>query len=229
MTLPPDSRVYDVLTETALVGRIAKNGTNKAPWTFSATLSNQVSLPNGHRLPEIAEARVSGLAIGDLAGECVKGYITSMTFIFPDGRIANSTGSLDEPIAKIADEYGNPCIPGYLVDNWNEVVAAQGAISGLASVAESIQKRQQTVNSSATQQSLSLTGSATKAATGAFASGGLNKTAEMMADRYESFYSFIYIEPGETITLLVEKPVNIDYDPTSRKVRYEESVQFSYN
>lgn len=229
ITIPSDSRIYDVQAVTALVGRIEKNGENRAPWQFSATLSNEASLANGFSLPEVEEARVSGIAIGDMAGECVKGYITSITFIFPDGRIANSKGSISSPLARIADEYGNPCVPGIYFDNINEVIASQGTIAGLSSFASSIQKRQQSLESSATSQSLVLDGSESLAALGAVGSGGLNKASEILAEKYEAYYSFVYVEPGETITLLVDENIAIDYNEEGRKVRYEDTTEFSFN
>lgn len=229
ITIPSDSRIYDVQAVTALVGRIEKNGQNKAPWEFSATLSGDASLPNGFSLPEVEEARVSGVAIGDMAGECVKGYITSMTFIFPDGRIANSRGSIQEPLARIADEYGNPCVPGVYFDNINEVIAAQGTLAGLSSFASSIQKRQQSLESSATSQSLVLDGSESLAAIGAVGSGGLNKASEILAEKYDAYYSFVYVEPGKNITLLVDKNIPIDYSESDRKVRYEDTTEFVFN
>lgn len=229
ITIPSDSRIYDVRAVTAMVGRIEKNGNNKAPWGFSATLSNYSSLANGFNLPEIDEARVSGVVIGDLAGKCVKGMITSITFIFPDGRIANAKGSFEKPLAKVADEYGNPCIPGVYFDNLQEVIAAQGTISGLASIAKSIEKRQQSIDSTATSQSLVLNGSESLAALGSGLSGGLDKTGQIVADKYDAFYSFVYVEPGETITLLVDENIAIDYDPNGRKVRYEDETEFAFN
>lgn len=229
ITIPSDSRIYDVQAATALVGRIEKNGENRAPWQFSATLSNDASLANGFSLPEAEEARVSGVAIGDMAGECVKGYITSITFIFPDGRIANSKGSISDPLARIADEYGNPCVPGIYFDNINEVIASQGTIAGLSSFASSIQKRQQSLESSATSQSLVLDGSESLAALGAVGSGGLNEASEILAEKYEAYYSFVYVEPGETITLLVDENIAIDYNEEGRKVRYEDTTEFSFN
>ena len=229
ITIPSDSRIYDVQAVTALVGRIEKNGQNRAPWEFSATLSGNASLANGFSLPEIEEARVSGVAIGDMAGECVKGFVTSITFIFPDGRIANGKGSVGEPLARVADEYGNPCVPGVYFDNINEVIAAQGTIAGLSSFASSIQKRQQSIQSSATSQSLVLDGSESLAALGAVGSGGLNKASDILAEKYDAYYSFVYVEPGESITLLVDNNIAIDYDETGRKVRYDEKTEFGFN
>lgn len=229
ITIPSDSRIYDVQAVTALVGRIEKNGNNKAPWGFSATLSGDASLANGFNLPEVQEARVSGVAIGDLAGKCVKGFITSVTFIFPDGRIANKKGSFEEPLARIADEYGNPCIPGVYFDNINEVIAAQGSVSGLSSIAKSIEQRQQSIQSTATSQSLVLDGSSSLAALGSGLSGGLAKTGELLAEKYDAFYSFVYVEPGETITLLIDNNIAIDYDPNGRKVRYDNEIDFAFN
>ncbi|MAD65698.1 MAG: hypothetical protein CME37_19575 [Haliea sp.] len=229
VTIPSDSRIYDVQAVTALVGRIEKNGQNKAPWEFSATLSGNASLANGFSLPEIEEARVSGVAIGDMAGECVKGFVTSITFIFPDGRIANAKGSVSEPLARVADKYGNPCVPGVYFDNMNEVIAAQGTLAGLSSFASSIQKRQQSLESSATSQSLVLDGSESLAALGAVGSGGLNKASDILAEKYDAYYSFVYVEPGENITLLVDNNIAIDYDETGRKVRYDETTDFVFN
>tara|TARA_R100000655_G_scaffold73498_3_gene112038 strand:- start:325 stop:663 length:339 start_codon:yes stop_codon:yes gene_type:complete len=111
----------------------------------------------------------------------------------------------------------------------NEVIAAQGTLAGLSSFASSIQKRQQSLESSATSQSLVLDGSESLAALGAVGSGGLNKASDILAEKYDAYYSFVYVEPGENITLLVDNNIAIDYDETGRKVRYDETTDFVFN
>lgn len=220
-TIPPDSSLHGATAINALIGRIERKGVNHDPFKFQLMLSGETLIANGHNASQIRNAMVSGIAVGDWANSCVRGRITSFTFVFDDGRIFNKQGTSDDPLALLGDKWGNPCVKGILIDDIDSFLTVQSGLSGLASVAEQISKQQQTINSSGNSQSLSLSGSAGKLAAGSFVSGGLNKTQEILADRYESYYEAIYVKPGEVVSLLVEQMIDVDYIPTNRKVTYE--------
>ena len=190
---------------------------------MQVALSGDSLLANNHHLPEVANAIISGQAIGDKAFSCVRGYVTSITFNFSDGRIYNQTGTFSEPLAELADKWGNPCIKGVAVDDIGKYLAIQGAAAGISSFADTVAKQQQEIVSTGNNAALDLTGSAGKLAAGSFISGGLNKTSETLSERFESYYEAIYVQPGMNVSVLFLQDINIDYKPTNRKVSYEEN------
>lgn len=222
-TIHSDSSIHNATALTALIGRIERKGKTHDPFRFQVILSGDTLMANGHTMPGVANAIVSGVGTGDMAFSCVRGRVTSITFNFTDGRIFNQKGSYEEPVAELGDRWGNPCIKGVPVDDVGEYIAAQGVVAGLSNYAETIAKQQQTLTSSGNSTSIGLTGDAGKLAAGSFASGSLNKTGEMLTERYESYYEAIYVPPGEKVSLLFVQDVPIDYIPTNRKVSYEEN------
>ncbi len=221
-TIHADSSIHGATALTALVGRIERKGKTHDPFRFQVILSGDTLMANGHSMPGVANAFVSGSATGDRAFSCVRGKVTSITFNFSDGRIYKQKGTFEQPLAEIGDLWGNPCIKGILLDDINQFVAVQGAVSGLASLAETITKQQQSITSAGNSQSLQLSGSAGKLAAGSFATGGLNKGSELLAERFENYYQAVYVPPGEKISLLFTEDIAIDYKPSNRKISYED-------
>ncbi len=184
-TIHADSSIHGATALTALLGRVERKGLTHDPFRFQVILSADTLMANGHSMPGVANALVSGSASGDMAFRCVRGKVTSITFNFSDGRIYQQKGTFEQPLAEIGDQWGNPCIKGSLVDDIQQFIAVQGEVSGLASLAESISKQQQSITSTGNAQSLELSGSAGKLAAGSFATGGLTKSSELLASRFE--------------------------------------------
>lgn len=222
-TIHSDSSIHNATALTALIGRIERRGQTHDPFRFQVILSGNTLMANGHTMPGVANAVVSGIGIGDMAFSCVRGRVLSVTFNFEDGRIYNQKGTYEKPIAELGDRWGNPCVKGVEVNNIGEYLTTQGVVAGLSNYAETIAKQQQTFTSSGNSTSIGLTGDANKLAMGSFASGGLNKTGELLSDRYANYYEAIYVPPGEKVSLLFLEDVAIDYLPTNRKVSYEEN------
>lgn len=225
-TIHSDSSIHNATSLTALIGRIERKGQTHDPFRFQIMLSGETLMANGHSMPGVANALVSGVGVGDMAFSCVRGRITSITFNFDDGRIYNQKGTYEKPIAELGDRWGNPCIKGHKVDDVEKYLAAQGIVAGLSNYAETISKQQQTLTSSGNSTNLSLSGDAGKLAAGSIASGGLNKTSEMLSERYENYYEAIYVAPGEKVSLFFVEDVPIDYIPTNRKVSYDEKINY---
>lgn len=222
-TIHSDSSIHNATALTALIGRVERKGKTHDPFRFQVMLSGETLMANGHTMPGVANAIVSGVGTGDMAFSCVRGRVTSVTFNFEDGRIYNQKGSYDEPIAELGDRWGNPCIKGVQVDDVAKHITAQGVVAGLSNYAETIAKQQQTLTSSGNNTSVGLTGDAGKLAAGSFGVGSLNKTSTILSERYENYYEAIYVPPGEKVSLLFIENVSIDYIPTNRKVSYEEN------
>lgn len=224
-TIHSDSSIHDATALTALIGRIERQGRTHDPFRFQIMLSGDTLMANGHTMPGVANAIVSGVGTGDMAFACVRGRVTSITFNFDDGRIFNQRGTYEAPLAEIGDRWGNPCVRGHLVDDVEKFIAAQGIVAGLSSYADTISKQQQTITSTGNTTGLSLTGDAGKLAAGSMAAGGLSEVGSILAKRYESYYEAIYVPPGEKVSLLFIEDIEIDYVPTNRKISYETSVR----
>jgi hypothetical protein len=87
-------------------------------------LSPHLLIACGYHLPQLSGMMLSGYATGDSNLKSVRGWITSATFIFQDGRIAHiaapkQNGHLnsDNTLGYLADPYGNPFIPGKVISN----------------------------------------------------------------------------------------------------------------
>jgi hypothetical protein len=126
---------------TALYDRIPTGGEVHDPYPF---LYGRGSRQSRHRMASHCHQRspvivMPGHAVGDLALECVRGDVRSMTFTFASGDIVtlpspqdvsrgNAQQTLDVDIGYLTDEYGVPCIPGQLITIAAEVVTLKTAL-----------------------------------------------------------------------------------------------------
>ncbi|WP_045391772.1 hypothetical protein [Vibrio rotiferianus] len=220
-TIPADSNIFDVVNLNSLYGRIPRKKSNYEPYEFSLVLSSDTLMANGFSFPQIDNAMMSGYAVGDRALSCVRGYVTSFTFIFSDGRIFQQMASSEkEPLAVIGDKWGNGCVKGEIIEDIDSYITAQAAIAGLSTYSDQVAKQQQSVYSVGNSTSLDLTGSSAKLAAGTVGTGALNQTAKILADRYESYHAGVYVPQGGSVTVKLKQNINIDYDPKGRKVNY---------
>ncbi|HDS1208457.1 TPA: hypothetical protein QDZ84_003496 [Shewanella algae] len=220
-TLHADSSVHGNTALTPLIGRIERKGKTHDAYPFQVVLGAETLMANGHKLPAIVNAQASGVAIGDQAFSCVRGMVTSITFAFEDGRLYQQKGTFDKPLAVLADKWGNPCIRGVMVNDVEKYIAAQSLAAGMASYGETISKTQQTLVSSGNTSALDITGDAGKLALGSIGSGAFEKTAEIIAKEYDSYYKAIYVPQNTKVSLLINENINIDYIPQNRKINYE--------
>ena len=80
---------------------------------------------NGLRIPHLLQMIVSGYCEGDLNLVSVRGWITSLTFVFEDGTISTTTSNDNDignftksnSLGYLSDQYGNPFIRGKLITN----------------------------------------------------------------------------------------------------------------
>lgn len=220
-TIHSDSAIHGVKALTALIGRIERKGKSHEPFRFTLIISGDTLMANGQVMPGVSNALVSGIATGDWAFNCVRGKVISFTFNFEDGRIYNQKGTFEQPLAELGDEWGNPCVKGVIVDDINQFILAQGSIAGLAATADMIANKQQSITTSGNTQSSVKKGRYGALAGAGIVSGGLNKTGEILAERFSSYYEAIYVPPGAKVSLFFLENINIDYIPTNRKVSYE--------
>jgi cell division protein ZapB len=203
------------------------------PYPFKIILGPKNLAANGLMLPGVSGMVVAGFAVGDLTLRSVKGWITSVTFVFPDGRIhtvsasAGSHGlpSQTDSLGYLSDPYGNPFLPGRLITNAPAQVgtqlllsAAEGAAGALATSALP------TATGPPTNPSLTgvpshwshwLLGHSAQEAT--------HDIRDWWQSRSQGAFDAIYVPAGRDVVINFTRQIPIDYHPNGRKLRYDHS------
>ncbi len=143
-TVPRNSVLTGATVLSGLIGRVPNGDAVVDPYPFKLMVGPRNLIANGWEIPDVRHAVVSGIALGDWTLSCVRGSVTSVTFVFADGRIVTlpepgtPDAVADRPAewAWLSDEVGHPCVPGERVTNARryllqmmgaETVAAVGA------------------------------------------------------------------------------------------------------
>jgi len=121
----------------ALVGRIPVKGVLTDPYPFKIVFSDDTLAANGLRIPGLRQMIVSGYTEGDLNLLSVRGWVTSLTFVFQDGTISTTTSNdnnighftKQNALGYLSDAYGNPFIRGRLTTNAPTYVTVNGVLS----------------------------------------------------------------------------------------------------
>ena len=236
-TLPENSTLIGSVAMTALIGRIPLNGQVTDAYPFKILIGRENLTANRINLPDVEGAVISGLASGDWTLSCVRGTVNSMTFVFSDGRtrtVSNSknsgggnTGdsssnnsSNSDGIGWISDPHGIPCVPGERKTNAAQFLAGQFLLSGGAAAAQGLSQGQTTTVVDGGSVIGAVTGNQGKFILGQALGGGLRETTEWFRQRYGQTFDAVYVPPGHQVAVHLTKSINIDYDPTGRKVKY---------
>lgn len=235
-TLPENSTLIGSVAMTALIGRIPLNGQVTDAYPFKILIGRENLTANGIDLPDVEGAVISGLATGDWTLSCVRGSVNSMTFVFSDGRTrivsntkksgssnagdSSSNPSNSEGIGWISDPHGIPCVPGERKTNAAQFLAGQFLLSGGAAAAQGLSQGQTTTVVDGGSVIGAVTGNQGKFILGQALGGGLNETTEWFRQRYGQTFDAVYVPPGHQVAVHLTKSIDIDYDPTGRKVKY---------
>lgn len=235
-TLPANATGLNATLMTALVGRIPVKGHVQDPYPFKILLGKDNLAANGLMLPDVSGMVISGFAVGDLTLQGVKGWIHSVTFVFPDGRIhtinaaTQSSGqpSLSNSLGYLSDPHGNPFLPGRLITNAPRQLATQVALNGAEGAAgawmqSGLKRSLSTAPLSSTPiktQDLShwLTGSMAQQAT--------QQLNRWWQDRQSGAFDAIYVPAGQPVVINFTQTLPIDYHKHGRKLRYD-TTQFT--
>ncbi|CDM88637.1 TIGR03752 family integrating conjugative element protein [Xenorhabdus bovienii] len=227
-TLPENATLVGSQAMTALLGRVPVNGTVTDPYPFKVLIGKDNLTTNGIELPEVEGAIVSGSASGDWTLSCVRGQVSSITFVFHDGTVRtlpkagqNKNGHAGG-IGWISDENGIPCISGSRKSNASTYLPTLFALSAAGAVGEALNENQRTAQSNGAGGMTSmLTGDAGQAALGKALSGGMNEMTEWVKQRYGQTFDAIYVPPGAPLAVHITQSLAIDYEEKGRKVRYD--------
>lgn len=228
-TLPQNATLTGSVAMTALIGRVPNNGTVSDPYPFKLLIGEDNLTANGIELPDVAGAVVSGTASGDWTLSCVRGQITSLTFVFHDGTVRTvpqneKSGNLQQTIGWLSDEQGLPCIPGTRKSNAKEYLTSQFLLAGSDAAAQAFANGESTSVVEGGNITSAVTGNNGQYVLGQAIGGGLKETADWMKQHYGQMFDAIYVPPGYRVAVHLTEQLAIDYEPQGRKVKYPQSA-----
>lgn len=244
-TIPANATAVEDRLMTALVGRIPIKGVVTDPYPFKLVFSDNTLAASGFRVPNLKQMIVSGYSEGDLNLVSVRGWVTSLTFVFQDGTISTTTSNennigkftKDSALGYLSDKFGNPFIRGKLITNspaYLGIGIALGAVQGAASARA---QSQTTSNSNLMgTTTMSVTGSPSSYVTGQAMGNAAMQAQQWWHDREAQSFDAVYVptvdeKTKEPIFIAVNfaKEITIDYDPDGRKIMYGYSKNTAMN
>lgn len=234
-TIPKNATLVGARAFTALIGRVPLGEEARVtdPYFFKLLVGRDNLAANGHEIPELAYAVASGEAIGDWTLGCVSGDVTSMTFLFSDGRIVTvpeardvsegGAGTRAVRLGGLSDDYGNPCVAGERITNAASYLAQGAAALTLGAAAEGLAAAQTRVQTGGLGGAMTVVdGDIGRFAAGRGLSGAAQEVARWLRERQAQEYDAVYVPPGARVAVHVDEELRIDYDPAGRRVRHEE-------
>lgn len=229
-TLPNGATLARSVTMTSLIGRVPVKGVVKSPYPFKMIIGGDNMAANGLHIPGISGAIVQGYAVGDMLLSRVKGYITTITFVFPDGTIdttqsqgASSHENLgfDNTLGYISQPNGNPFFPGTFYTNAPKYLSTMMALGALNQGGQAYSVAQQTAqNNTNGGTTTSLTGSVGKYMLGGAVQGGTKQAMDWFTQRENNSFDAVYVPPGRKAVINITHQIDINYNPNGRKIYY---------
>ncbi len=218
-TIPKDAILYDSTAFTALIGRIPVDGITPDPYPVKIFIGRENLLANGYDIPEVEGMVFSGLGVGDWNLSCVRARLYSATYIFYDGTIVNQTES--EPLAEISDRTGIPCVSGRFVSNAREFITQQVALAGLGTAGAAYANAQlETTKNNNGDTSTSLIGDIKKLVLGDVVKASTDEVIDWLVARQKQSFDAVVVDPGQAVSIHINKPIMIDHREYNRRVRY---------
>jgi len=233
-TIPVNATLTRAIAMQPIIGRIPIDGKVVDPYTFKVIIGAKNLAANGIDIPSDIQGIVaSGIAKGDMLGKCARGDITSLTFIFWDGRISTTQAKDGQSLGSIAAANGNPCIAGIFHSDAALYLGAEAGLAGLQGYGNALSQAQMSNSTSAaTGASIAtLIGSANKYAFGQGFAASAQAAQRWWDQRVQSSFDFIYVpnvdlKTGKKLELNINitQEIPIDYDPQGRKVFYDHQI-----
>ena len=237
-TIPKNATLVGAKAFTALIGRVpvGENARVTDPYFFKLLIGRDNLAANGHEIPGLAYAVASGEAIGDWTLGCVSGDVTSVTFVFADGRIATvpeakdvsegGGGTRPVRLGGLSDDHGNPCVAGERITNAGAYLGQSAAALTLGAAAEGLAAAQARTYAGgiAGTATTVVDGDLGRYAAGRGLSGAAREVARWLRERQAQEYDAVYVPPGARVAVHVDEELGIDYDPAGRLVRHEDAA-----
>ena len=236
-TIPKNATLVGARAFTALIGRVPVGEEARVtdPYFFKLLIGRDNLAANGHEIPELAYAVASGEAIGDWTLGCVSGDVTSVTFVFADGRVATvpeardvsggGAGGRAVRLGGLSDDHGNPCVAGERITNAAAYLGQSAAALTLGAAAEGLAAAQTTAYAGGVAGTAAtvVDGDLGRFAAGRGLSGAAEEVARWLRARQAQAYDAVYVAPGARVAVHVDEELKIDYDPAGRLLRHEDA------
>jgi integrating conjugative element protein (TIGR03752 family) len=242
-TVPENATLLDSTAFTALIGRIPLRGRVQDPWPFKLITGADNLAANGLEIAEVAGMVWSGTAVGDWTLSCVRGQVTSVTFVFNDGTIRTLTPASSGPdtgaavnegvtsdrgLGWISDRFGAPCVSGERITNAPEFLMQRAGLLALQGGADAFAEREtRTIVSGQTGTATDfVSGDTARFILGRTLSGGAEEINKWLLERQQQSFDAVFVRAGAEIAINVTQALKIDYDPQGRKLRYAQELDF---
>ena len=227
-TIPQNATLVNSTTMTAMIGRVPVENRVVDPLPFKVVTGADNLAANGFKIDGLDGSIWSGFAVGDWALACVAGTLTSVTFVFEDGRIRsigeNSHGG--ERIGWISDAKGVPCIGGDRKTNVRSWLLAQLGASATGSAAEALASTNRTLKQNAAGfKEAFISGDIREFVLGNSIAGTSRSLAQWLASRASQEFDAIFVPTDQTVAIHVDQPLHLDYEQQGRKLKYEERAK----
>ncbi|MYD44491.1 MAG: TIGR03752 family integrating conjugative element protein [Gammaproteobacteria bacterium] len=223
-TIPQNATLVNSTAMTALIGRVPVENRVTDPLPFKVITGADNLAANGITIDGLEGSIWSGFVVGDWALACVTGTLTSVTFVFDDGRIrslgANTQGA--QRIGWISDEKGLPCITGERKTNVRSWLLAQLGVNATGSVADAIANANTTIQQSPTGfKEAFVSGDFREFVAGKATAATGQSLTDWLTTRASHEFDAIFVPTGQTVAIHVDRPLHIDYELGGRKLSYE--------
>lgn len=227
-TLPPNSVLAGSTLITPMIGRVPTGYRDVSdPFFFRVEIGEKNLAANGHQIRGVSRMIASGFAIGVREQQCVRGYIDSLTFIFVDGTIvthgkpSGAGASTGEQLGWLADPWGKPCIRGRYINNAGDYLKSRSSAAFLEAAAEALSQGQVSYrqDQNGNYQAV-LDGNVWKFVFGRGVSGTASEIADYVRDRTANAFDVVYVDQGQSVQIMLDTQIPIDYDAKARKVSY---------
>ncbi len=236
-TIPMNATLTGVIAMQPLLGEVPIDNHLVDPYQFKMIIGPNNLAANGIDIPSDIQGIVaSGTAQGSLIGPidkqaCVRGTITSMTFVFNDGRISTTESKGTDGLGVISDAQGYPCIPGILETNAPEYLGITFGLGALQGYSQGLSQAQMSNGTSTAGTTMStMVGSYTKYALGQGASSGASAVQQWFNQRMQNSTDLVVVPNVDPKTkafkkfnINITRQIDINYNSEARKVSYEQT------
>ena len=232
-TIPANASLMGSSAFTAMLGRIPIGGQVQDPMPFKVLIGADNLAANGHRIPGLESMVMSGYTVGDWTLSCVRGTLSSATFVFDDGHVITfgeqaggrgPGGENDaEAIGWISDRFGVPCVSGKRITNAPEFLAQRIGITTLEAAAAAAAASETTTTVSPVfggAATSTVTGDQTTYVLGRAVTSGADEINRWFLERQAHSFDAIFVAAGEPLAVHLDVTLPIDYDPAGRQLDY---------
>jgi cell division protein ZapB len=234
-TIPANATLIGSTAFSALVGRVPVGGQVQDPMPFKILVGEENLAANGHKIPGLEGIVMSGYAVGDWTLSCVRGYVTSATFVFTDGHVQvfgekkkrnDNKNQEGDAIGWISDQHGVPCVSGTKITNAPAYLTQRIGITAMEAAAEAAAAAQTTTWSSPVHggSSTSVDGDQGTFILGKTLSDAADEVGTWLEERMANSFDAIFAPAGTIVAIHLDITLPIDYDPAGRMLDHRAST-----